>query len=55
MMGSRILPSSMMADDMDYGQKHEEKDRLKKAKKKKIKISLDRNLVSRPKQDRNQT
>ena len=31
-----------------YEQRHKEKDRLKKARKDKIKISLERNLVSRP-------
>ena len=31
-----------------YEQKHKEGDRLKKANKKKIKIPLERNLVSRP-------
>ena len=47
-MGSKRLPPSMMADGKVYEQRNEEKDRLKKPIKIKIKILLERNLASRP-------
>ena len=47
-MGSKRLPPSMMADGKGYEQRNEEKDRLKKTYKNKIKILLERNLASRP-------
>lgn len=54
-MGSKMPSFTMMANEENYKQKTRRKDRLTKANKKKIKISLDRNLVSRPKRDRIQT
>ena len=46
LFGSRRLPSTMMSDGNGYEHGNEEKDRLKEARK--IKISLERNLVSIP-------
>jgi hypothetical protein len=47
-MGSKRLPTSMMADGKGYEQRNEDKDRLKKPIKIKIKILLVRNLASIP-------
>ena len=38
----------MMSDGNGYEQRNKEKERLKKTYKNKIKISLDRNLMSKP-------
>ena len=46
LFGSRRSPSTMMSDGKGYEHRNKEKDRLKEARK--IKISLERSLVSRP-------